>query len=514
MFSRRQILLLAGETAASLALTGCAASPPLKKEIFPEFGDAARPYLGLATTLREEYDYDASIEGKLPHDLQGTLYRNGPGLFDRGGMRKRNILDGDGMVQSFRFDGGRCRYRNRFVRTRKFVDEEAAGHFIYQSWSTQSPGGFWKNFLGTDIVGQAGITVFPWRGRLYAFDECSLPYELDTDDLRTYGISSLGLPKDLTIYAAHAKFDAETGEWLHFGVLYGPSPKLHVTVFKPSGRLKEHRVLAMPRSVYMHDWAVSGRRLVFVFHPVKLSPWPVFLGRSSMLESLTWKQEWGNLILVLDREGKEPPVMLEARACYMWHSVNAYDHGGDVVVDFIGYDNPDHFIGKDPIASAVMVGRRGENQYPGKLRRYLINPAAKTIREEIIDDGNFEWPRVNERYRCYNYRTAYMLNTMPGEFFWTKVRRVDMRTGKMQSYDFGAGSYLTEPVFVPLPGRRYAPEEPAEPGYLLVEVYDSRIRRSYLAILRAERLAEGPIATVRLKHHVPFSYHGWWSARS
>jgi all-trans-8'-apo-beta-carotenal 15,15'-oxygenase len=418
------------------------------------------------------------------------------------------------MVQSFRFDGERCRYRNRFVRTRKYLDEEAAGHFIYQSWSTQSPGGFWKNFLGTNIVGQAGITVFPWRGRLYAFDECSLPYELNTDDLGTYGISSLGLPKDLTIYAAHAKFDPVTGEWLHFGVLYGPSPKLHITIFEASGLLKQHRVLDMPRSVYMHDWAVSGRRLVFVLHPVKLSPWPVFLGRSSMLESLSWKREWGNLILVLDREGREPPVMLETRACYMWHSVNAYDRGGDVVVDFIGYDNPDHFVGKDPIASAVMVGRRGENLYPGKLRRYLIAPAAKTIREEIIDDGNYEWPRVNEQFRCYNYRTAYMLSTMPGEFFWTKVRRVDMRTGKTQSYDFGAGSYLTEPVFVPLPGRRYAPEEPEEPGYLLVEVYDSRIRKSYLAILRAERVAEGPIATVRLKHHVPFSYHGWWSARS
>jgi all-trans-8'-apo-beta-carotenal 15,15'-oxygenase len=35
--------------------------------------------------------------------LQGTLYRNGPGLFDRGGGRKRMLLDGDGMIQAYQF---------------------------------------------------------------------------------------------------------------------------------------------------------------------------------------------------------------------------------------------------------------------------------------------------------------------------------------------------------------------------------------------------------------------------
>ena len=103
MISHREFLLLAGETAVSLAVSGCAASPPLRKDVFAEFGDPVRPYLGLATSLHEEHCYEARVEGKIPTQLRGTLYRNGPGLFDRNGMRKRNILDGDGMVQAFRF---------------------------------------------------------------------------------------------------------------------------------------------------------------------------------------------------------------------------------------------------------------------------------------------------------------------------------------------------------------------------------------------------------------------------
>ena len=512
MISRRQLLLLASEAAASLAFSGCATSPPLKKDVFADFGDPARPFLGLATSLREEHSYEARVEGEIPVQLRGTLYRNGPGLFDRGGFRKRNLLDGDGMVQSFRFHGEGVHYRNRFVRTEKYSAEQAAGRFIYPSWSTQAPGGLWANFLRVGITGQAGITVFHWRSRLYAFDECALPYELDPETLETSGISRLGLPEGITIYAAHAKMDPVSGEWLHFGILYGPSPKLHVTVFKPNGALKLHRSLPMPRNVYMHDWFVCGRHLIFTLHPVEIGFWSVWLGQKSLVESLCWKPERGNLIMVLDREGDDPPLLLESSACYMWHSVNAFNRGAEIVADFIGYANPDHFVGADPVVSAVMAGRKGEYAFPGALRRYLINPAARTIREDVVDPGSYEWPRVNEVHRCHDYRFCYMLKTRAGDFFWTILCRIDMRTGRTDSYDFGAERFLTEPVFIPLPGRLYQPDDLSEPGFVLTEVYDSRDRRSFLAVFRADQIGSGPVAIVHLSHHVPFSYHGWWSA--
>jgi hypothetical protein len=41
-------------------------------------------------------DLAPRIEGKLPQGLAGALYRNGPGLFERGGLRKTHLLDGDG----------------------------------------------------------------------------------------------------------------------------------------------------------------------------------------------------------------------------------------------------------------------------------------------------------------------------------------------------------------------------------------------------------------------------------
>jgi len=98
-----------------------------------------------------------------------------------------------------------------------------------------------------------------------------------------------------------------------------------------------------------------------------------------------------------------------------------------------------------------------------------------------------------------------------GEFFWSIITRVDMTTGKKSSYDFGKKQFCSEPVFIPVPGRRYASDDAEEPGWLLSEVYDSESRTSYLVDLRAERIVDGPLGRIYLTHHAPFSYHGCWN---
>lgn len=513
MIRRREFLHITGGALLSLTMPGCAASPPLRKDAVPDFGGASRPWLGLATSLPEEHNYEATLEGRLPEALSGTLYRNGPGLFDRGGLRKRTLLDGDGMAQSFNFHEQVVQYRNRFVRTQKFVEEAAADSFIYPTWSTQAPGGFWANLWPTErLLSQAGISVYIWNGKLYAFDELSLPYELDPITLETVGQSRLGLADGFTIYSAHPKQDPLHNEWLHFGVRYGPQSVLHFNIFSADGSLKQHREIPMPRAVYLHDWFVSERHLIVSLHPVEIEFWGVLLGRRSIADSLRWRPEQGNLLLVLPRDGSGEPVFISTEARFMWHSVNAYEVGGEIIADFIGYSNPDHFVGPDPVISAVMAGRTGQFAYPGELRRYRIDPANKSAREELLDKGSYEWPRINEQHRCGRYRFAYLCRTRPGEFFWSYVVRVDLESGRTTTCDFGEGYYCSEPVFVPVPGFQYTPEATREPGWVLSLVYNSHTRKSFLAVLDAEHLANGPLARVHLSHHVPFSYHGWWVA--
>lgn len=504
---RREFLGWAVSSAGVLLSGACATSPPVTFDAHLTAILGCLPYRGLATSLPEEQDYEARIEGRIPDDLRGTLYRNGPGLFERAGLRKRSILDGDGMVQQFRIHDDGVHYRTCFVKTEKYLAESSAGKFIYPSWSTQAPGGWLDNFWMTgEIRSQAGITVYLVNGRLYTFDESSYPYELDPVSLKTIGETSLGIPREDTIYSAHSKIDPNNGEWLHFGVRYGTTPQLHVSVFHADGRLNYHRVERLPRFVYIHDWFVSTNYLIASLHPVEIDFWPTLLGFRSISDSLRWRPEKGNLLLVIPRDPIGAPIQIEAPACFMWHSINACDDGTRIEAEFVGYDNPDHFVGKDPIITAIMQGREGEHRYPGLLRRYRIDLQRRQLRSEVLSSCSYEWPRIDNRLLCSSYRYVWLAEARQGDFFWTKVARHDIRNGVVDRFDFGEYIYCSEPLFVPKPNAGY------EEGWILTECLDGTTGKAFLAVLDASRLAAGPRAVIHLSHHIPFSYHGWWQA--
>ena len=97
-------------------------------------------------TVREEHDGPLEIvEGAIPPELRGVLYRNGPGRLERGGHVYGHLFDGDGMICRYAFEGGAVRYRNRFVRTREYLDEEQADQIRYRNFGTNLPGGMLAN---------------------------------------------------------------------------------------------------------------------------------------------------------------------------------------------------------------------------------------------------------------------------------------------------------------------------------------------------------------------------------
>lgn len=511
MITRREFLATSASSLFVLNLPGCSsASPPLQGVEFGAADYRALPMLGLATSLREEHDYEAVVEGRLPEGLRGTLYRNGPGLFDRAGLRKRCLLDGDGMVQAFRIEEGRVRFRNRFVRTHKYLKESAADKFLYATWSTQAPGGWWSNLGGGAFENQAGVSVVVRDGRLYAFDEFHPPYELNPESLETLGESWLGAKEGSTVFSAHSKLDPLNGDWLFYGMEYGTQTRLHLTVLGKDGALKRHQAVPLPRPVYIHDFFVSDRHFIVNLPPMEIRPLPLLLGQKSLIGAMRWVPENGNLLLVLPRDEERSPLHLSVDASWMWHALNAYETGGEIIADFVGYRNPDHFIGKDPALFALMEGRKGDYRFPGEIRRYVIDPARRHVAQETLSGANHEFPCVNPRHACHRNRFGYFVSIVPGEAFFTAVVRFDTQTGKSDRYDFGPGVYCSEPVFAPEPNFAYDAASAQEPGWLLTEVYDSLQHQSFLAIFRADSLGDGPAAIVRLRHHVPLGFHGFW----
>src|SRR6056297_1034353 len=96
-----------------------------------------KDYFTLNKEVQNEYqDLELEFDAPLPVDLNGTLFRNGNGRFVHQGVRYDHLFDGDGMLTKFTFREGKAFYRNRYVQTREFQEEEAAGKMLYRSFGT------------------------------------------------------------------------------------------------------------------------------------------------------------------------------------------------------------------------------------------------------------------------------------------------------------------------------------------------------------------------------------------
>lgn len=460
----------------------------------------------LGTSEQGGRDYTPRIEGEIPQELRGSLYRNGPGLFERGGHQIRHLLDGDGLIQRVSFSDAGVRYQNAFVQTKKYVAEQAAGRFLYGSWTTRKPGGFLKNIGGGVSHSQAGVTVYPVSGRIIARDETGPSYEVDAETLKTLAHFPVGNNLESVGFKAHSKFDAATGEWLLAGQEFGRTMKLHITVYESGFKLKAQYSFDSPRQVYIHDFFASQQHFIFVLHPCNFSPFSFLAGLRSFTDSLTWQGTQGNLIAVIPRSGGEAKFY-EAPGAFMWHSLNAFETGDELIADFVGYDEPDHFIGEHALFYTLMEGRLGLASAPGKIRRYIINRTAGTLKEEIVDAGNHEFPMIDQRAAMERHRIGYFATGGLGGFN-SGVKRLDYSTGASEVFDFGRETQVGEPIFA------RKPDGARDEGWLLTQCLDGASQQTFFAVFDAQTVSQGPVARVWLSHHVPISFHGSWrSAR-
>ncbi|NEZ58889.1 carotenoid oxygenase family protein, partial [Adonisia turfae] len=157
-----------------------------------------------------EYAYAIEdIDGTIPAELEGTLFRNGPGLLDVNGYPVHHPFDGDGMITAISIAQGKAYFRNRFVRTEGYVKERAAGKPLYRGvFGTQKPGGPMANAFDLRLKNIANTNVIYWGEKLLALWEAAEPHRLNPETLDTLGLDYLdGVLKPGEAFSAHPRID-------------------------------------------------------------------------------------------------------------------------------------------------------------------------------------------------------------------------------------------------------------------------------------------------------------------
>jgi all-trans-8'-apo-beta-carotenal 15,15'-oxygenase len=462
-----------------------------------------------------EYDYWVDdIEGEIPAGLEGTLFRNGPGLLDIHGTPIRHPFDGDGMVSAFTFTGGRVHYRNRFIATEGYVQEKEAGKIVYRGvFGTQKPGGWLNNAFDLKLKNIANTNVIYWGGKLLALWEAAEPHRLDPATLETIGIDYLdGLLQPGDAFSAHPWVDPscemDGGEpcLVNFSIKTGLSSKFTIYEFNLDGKLLRRHSHSIPGFSFIHDFAITPHYCIFFQNPVTFNPLPFFFGLRGAGECVHYQPKQATRIIVIPRT--EPyqyqgVKILETHAGFVFHHANAFEVEDKICVDSICYESLPQV---NPDISYKEVDF--EALEPGQLWRFTLDLQQKSVKSEMLESRCCEFPTLHPDKVGRNYRYLFIgaAHNETGNAPLQAILKIDWQTGERQLWSAAPNGYIGEPVFVPRPDGTAEDD-----GWILTLVYDATHHRSDMVILDGRDLNQAPVAKVHLKHHIPYGLHGSWT---
>jgi len=449
------------------------------------------PFLeGNFAQIGDEITADALILiGQLPPDLCGMFVRNGPNpQFPPIGQY--HWFDGDGMLHGVQISNGQAQYRNRYVRTEGFKIEREAGHAIWSGLvepsQTDNPNGSYKNTANTALVWHAGQFLALWEG--------GAPHAIKLPSLETAGLYTYN-DKLVSAFTAHPKVDPVTGEMMFFGYSPATPPYLHYGIVSASGELLRTVPIDLPIGVMMHDFAITEHYTIFMDLPLTFNPARIQRGEPLVMFEPQRPSRFG----IVPRHGDNSNIRwFESPACYVFHTLNAYEEGDEVVL-----------IACRMGSTTVLVSEPTPGETDGdkaRLYRWRLNLRTGSVREEALDSRPSDFPRVNEqqlgRATRYGYTARMAPDPMP---LFDGLIKYDFSNGSSQTHEFGAGRYGGEAVFVPRPDTTVEDD-----GWLVTFVYDMNEETSELVVVNAQDITAEPVARVLIPQRVPYGFHGAW----
>jgi carotenoid cleavage dioxygenase-like enzyme len=454
------------------------------------------PYLAgsYAPVDREVTEDCLEIIGEVPRDLTGIYVRNGPNpRFAPKG--RHHWFDGDGMLHAVSVSGGKVTYRNRWVHTAAFDREAEAGEPLWSGIMEplggnpkQAP---IKDTANTDVIFHASHLKALWY-------VSGAPYKVDARTLATLGADDFGGQKRCTT-TAHAKVDEATGELMFFD--YGlRAPFMSYGVVGADGVLKHKAPIDLPGPRLPHDMAITSKHSILMDLPVHFDAAAMQTGRWRTVFHADLPARFG----VLPRSGQSTDVRwFEAEPCYVYHSINAWEDGDEVVMVGCRVMNP--IPPPDP-TDGPLAAMMANLRMNARLHEWRFNLKTGATRETPLDDRNTEFPSMNAALQGRQSRYSYNVSIAPERtLLFDGLVKYDLKTGATQSHTFGPGRYGSE---APFAARLNARDE--DDGYLLSFVHDERTGRSELAILDAKNVDRGPVARVLLPQRVPHGFHACW----
>ncbi|CUI03833.1 carotenoid oxygenase family protein [Massilia antarctica] len=484
--------------AASLAALGLVpASAMADAATFGRFHAALErdPTLAVYANTVGQQAGAARITGRIPSDLNGVFFRNGPGRFELGGERHHHWFDGDGFAQRWQIGGGKVSHIGKFVDTERFTEENAAGQFLYPSFGTYVGR---RGVKTNDTMNAANTNLLPFNGRLYALWEGGSATEVDARTLATVGIKTWNEDMKSMPFSAHPKIEPNGGMW-NFGVLPG-GDRLALYRIGADGQVQRTAMVKVTQLGMVHDFAVSEKHLIFLIPPYDV----IKADDQSFADQHHWAGSGANAralrVVVVSKDSMEIRQIFELPPHMVFHFGNAFDDGATTRFDVVLHEG-------DALAQ---VGRvmRGERQKNSPARGFAAQVTLDYASGQATTArlfGASEFPRVMPQVVSRRHRQLALLSSSSrnADIFLDTVNLVATDTGKADSYRFDTGWQVEEHVLVARANARSETD-----GYLVGVAQDTKRGHTVMTVFDAAHVKAGPLALARLPYRAPHCFHG------
>lgn len=475
---------------------------------------ATANYQGPFAPSRVEADIsDLEVDGDVPAEIAGAFYRVSPDPQLPPRLADDIWFNGDGMVSMFRFRRGRIDFKQRRALTDKFLLEQQAGRALFGSY---------RNPLTDDpsvqgrYRGTANTNVFVHGGQLLALKEDSPALAMDPVTLETEGYTDFDGQVTSQTFTAHPKIDPRTGDMCAFSYAAKGLLTRDMAYYEidPRGQLKREVWFEIPYYCMMHDFGLTEHYAVFHVIPI-VGSWERLRAGLPHFGFDTTKPIY---LGVLPRYGEARDLRwFTAPNCFASHVMNAFEDGSK-----IHFDVPMAQGNAFPFFPDVHGAAFNPEKARCHMTRWTVDMASRGEGFEgmtRLADATGEFPRIDERYASQAYRYGFMLAQdfsrplqLPGGrsatgMMMNLLARLDHATGAVQTYWAGPTSTLQEPCFIPR-----SPTAGEGEGYLIAVANRLLESRNDLLIFDAQRLADGPLATVKLELRLRPALHGNWAS--
>ena len=344
--------------------------------------------------------------------------------------------------------------------------------------------------------------MVPFNGKLLTtFYQCGVPYIVDAETLETEGpIDADGMK--IRQVSAHSRTDLNTGEFIFFDYDVTP-PYMTYGVLNPDGGLKHFTDITLPGPRLPHDMAITPNYSVLMDLPLFWDP--ALLDRD--VHKVTFFPELPSRFAILPRYGSDKDVRwFEAEPCYIYHVINAWEEGDEVILDACRMRTP------EPPAERLVGGKYASLIAWGALDaqyyRWRFNMKTGETREGPVDDQYVEFPTINQHRQGLKTSRSYHVHIPQGEpLRMGGVIAFDTDTGARDEYLYDKNIYASEPVFAP---RRNAKSD--TDGYVMSFVEDMNAGgRTELHIFDPMNISGGPVTRVEIPHRMPMGFHACWA---